>query len=176
VCSSDLRVALPVLAVLAIAPDVHLRAWATTVGEPRFITDRLYRTCLERDENTAIFPFAGHGDSMLWQADAGYWFRMTGGYVAPSPPESFRQPLAVGGIAVYGELPKGRVDLAREFVRLKQVSAVVVDERYRAPWLSALDGLGRPERVGGVLLWRLGGDGISRRTSSRCRTTPAAPA
>jgi hypothetical protein len=152
-----LRVLLPALAVLAILPNLHLRVWTTTVHEPSFISAGTYKQCLRRDENTAVFPFAGFGDSMLWQADSDFWFRMTGGYVAPTPPESFRQPPGVGDIAIFGRVPDHQVAPLLQFLRVKKVSAIVVDGSRPELWPSLLRGVAKPVSVGGVLVYRLHG-------------------
>jgi hypothetical protein len=79
---------LPVLAVAVIVPSL----WRTTYPSfsPRqperlaFFTDGTYKTCLGRDATVAIFPFGGGGDSLLWQAEAGFSFRLAGdGLQAP---------------------------------------------------------------------------------------------
>ena len=77
---------LPLLAVAVLVPSL----WRTTYPSfsptrPErlaFFTDGLYKTCLGRNETVAIFPFGG--DSLLWQAEAGFSFRMAGdGLQAP---------------------------------------------------------------------------------------------
>ena len=48
-----------------------------------FFADGLYRSCLGPDENVAVFPYGHAGDSMLWQAESGFGFRLAGGYLYP---------------------------------------------------------------------------------------------
>ena len=48
-----------------------------------FFADGLYRSCLGADENIAVFPYGHAGDSMLWQAESGFGFRLAGGYLYP---------------------------------------------------------------------------------------------
>ena len=38
-----------------------------------------------RNETVAIFPFGGGGDSLLWQAESGFWFRVAGDGLQPVP-------------------------------------------------------------------------------------------
>jgi hypothetical protein len=70
---------LPVLAVAALIPPV----WrADDVFHPprwSFFSEGLYKKCLPRDETVMIFPFGRWGDSLLWQAETGFWFKMVDG-------------------------------------------------------------------------------------------------
>ena len=72
-------VVLPVLAVLALVPPVwkadfvhHPQRWA-------FFSDEIYKVCIPRDETLLIFPFGRWGDTLLWQAESGFWFKMAEG-------------------------------------------------------------------------------------------------
>jgi hypothetical protein len=77
---------LPALAVAAIAPDVTRGYWASHPERWAFFTDRIYAQCFPKNENVAIFPFGMWGNSTLWQAESGFYFRIPEGYLAPSPP------------------------------------------------------------------------------------------
>ena len=70
---------LPVLAVAALVPPV----WrADDVSHPHrwsFFSEGLYKKCLPRNETVMIFPFGRWGDSLLWQAETGFWFKMAEG-------------------------------------------------------------------------------------------------
>src|SRR5690348_18126748 len=37
-------------------------------------------------------PICPRGDSMIWQADARFWFRIAGGYITPVVPPGFLEP------------------------------------------------------------------------------------
>src|SRR6266852_4762273 len=80
------RVVLPVLAIVALLPRPGSHSWITVADQPRFITDGLYRTCLDRGETVVVLPFGPTGDSMLWQAQSDYWFRLAGGFMRPDVP------------------------------------------------------------------------------------------
>jgi hypothetical protein len=77
---------LPALAVLAIAPDLGKAYWKVHPQRWAFFTQKQYKVCFPRNENVAIFPFGAWGDSTLWQAESGFYFRMPEGYLAPTPP------------------------------------------------------------------------------------------
>jgi hypothetical protein len=149
------RVVLPVLAVLALVPNLHAGTWRTTIKEPRFITSELYRACLRPSDNTLVLPIAQHGYSMLWQAEAGFRFRMAAGYIVASTPRSFRHPAGVAAIA-NGAIPDSPAPLL-EYVRLKHVTVILLDAQREGAWRSLLDRVATPTAVGGVLLYRLDG-------------------
>jgi len=150
------RIGLAALAVLFVAPN-YAGAWAVNVAEPSFVTQRLYETCIRRGENVAVFPFSRHGNSMLWQAQAGYWFRQAGGYVAPLPPASFQSPAGVADVAEFGPRSEQAVGPILQLVRLKDVDVVVVDGTDPEPWRSLLDRAKKPLHTGGAFLYRFHG-------------------
>jgi hypothetical protein len=136
------RIALPALAVVFLLPDLGLNVWASRVAEPSFITAGTYKHCLKKGSNVLVLPFGEFGNSMLWQAQTGFWFRQAGGHLAPGPPKAFESlPVATFG----------KPAPLRDYIAEKHVDAVVVDERTGADWLPFLEGA--PERVGGVLLY-----------------------
>lgn len=143
------RVVLPIVAVIALLPNVASHAWITQPDNPRFITDRIYRVCLHLGENTLVFPGGARGDSMLWQAESGFWFKIAVGYLSPIVPTSFR-----GFRAAHSAL--AQTTTARDILalaRAKHVHAIVIDRRHDQPWRSLLPG--QPLQVSGVLLFRV---------------------
>jgi hypothetical protein len=153
------QAALTLLAVLGLVPNPTADAWRTTVREPPFVTRKLYERCLAPSDNVLFLPFGRNGDSMLWQAGAGFRFRMASGYLSPSPPAAFTHPPAVAELARNGELPDDDLRPLREYVRLKRVTVIAVDARVKdvTPWPRLLRRLATPTAVGGVLLYRVGG-------------------
>ncbi len=150
-----LRWGLPALAVLAILPNPDAGAWRTQYTVPRFFTDSAYRACLEPDENILPLPVSSRSESMLWQAVSGYRFRMAGGYIAPLPPASFLRPAAVARVIDGYGLPPRKAAVLAAFIRAKNVTSVVVDAREAPLWEGALDRIAAPQRVGGVILYRI---------------------
>jgi hypothetical protein len=160
-----LRVLLPGLAVLALVPNVALREWAgpnvpTLVSStpphiPAFFGNGRYRDCLREGEIVLAFPFGSRGNSLIWQAQAGFWFRLAGGYVSLSVPESFKHPPGVARIASNDKPADITVDDLRQFVREKAVTAIVVDALASDPYRALLARLTRPRSVDGALVYRL---------------------
>ena len=149
------RVGACALAVLAILPNVSLGQWARRPAVPALLTSGLTRACLTRGENVLALPYGPRGDSMLWQVDAGFWFRMAGGYIAPYPPPAYTRPPSIQRIAADDLPPKVTVASLRLFVRRERVGAVVLDARREPFWRPLLARLARPQSLGGVLLYRL---------------------
>ncbi len=56
------RIALPVAAAIAIAPNLALGAWSRTLHVPNL-------DCFGPGETLLVFPFGSAGDSMIWQAE-----------------------------------------------------------------------------------------------------------
>jgi hypothetical protein len=152
-----LRVGLPALAVLAIAPNVTLAAWARSPHVPAFFTTGLHETCLRRGENVLIFPYGPRGDSMLWQAESGFWFRQAGGYVSPKVPDSFTSPPAIAHVTTADNPFELTLPAILELARLKGVSSILVGAAGPDPLRATLAPLGPPGRAGGTLVYRVPG-------------------
>jgi hypothetical protein len=157
------------LAVLAsLAPAAPLRP-SPVVATPAFFTTSAL-AALPRDEVALVVPFPRKGranQAMLWQTEAGMWFKMPGGYfvgqgpdgaaVREAPPTT--TSLALDRIQRGGRppdlTPALRQEMARDFARWHVRSVVLgpmPHRRVMAGFLSEL--LGRaPERVAGVELW-----------------------
>ena len=154
-----IRTALVVAAVIVLLPNPTTDAWSRTPSVPPFITHDLYKRCINRGENVLAFPFGPQGDSMLWQADTGFWFRMAGAWIAPTPPPSFMSPPGVADIAIYHAVPDTDAGPVREYVRLKKVSVILLDPAISdlVDWRRVLRKIERPVAVGGMLVYRLHG-------------------
>jgi hypothetical protein len=160
--SVALRVGLSALAVIALFPRPNSYAWITSPANPRFITDRSYQRCLHHGENTIVLPFGAEGNSMLWQAESNFWFRLAGGYLSPVIPDAFARFRIV-----HRGAPATAADVL-SLARAKGARAIVVDQSAGGRWRSLLPG--RPAAVGGVLVYRIGPRGlITQAASFGCR-------
>jgi hypothetical protein len=131
------------------------RDWARTSYVPALFATPLYRSYLHKGETILPLPQGALGDSLLWQVDSGFWFRIAGGYISPAIPTPFEHPPAVERIVANDMPPKITSASIRRFVELKNVTAVVLDDRNARTWKAVLAPLARPESVGGVLIYRL---------------------
>jgi hypothetical protein len=142
---------------------------ADRVDTPPFFTSPSVRA-LPRDGVTLVLPFAYRRIAlpMTWQAEAGMWFRMPGGYVITAQPDGRphfdTNPTSASMVftGIFRGKPPPRLTrpwrraLARDFVRWRVGSVVVGPMPNRAVMVEFLTDLlgARPEQVGGVYLWR----------------------
>jgi hypothetical protein len=79
---------LPVLAVAALVPAVWQPGFRTpALWKPQrlaFFTDGLYKQCIPRNETVMIFPFGINGDSLIYQAETDFRFRMAEDNLQPT--------------------------------------------------------------------------------------------
>jgi hypothetical protein len=164
----SLAVATALVVLAFLVPAAPLRPSEVVATPPFFTTSALTR--LPRDRVALVVPFPRKGranQAMRWQADAGMWFKMPGGYFAgqgadgaavrEAPPST--TSLALNRIERGGRPPRLtpalREELARDFARWRVRSVVLgpmPNRRAMAGFLADL--LGRPpERVAGVELW-----------------------
>jgi hypothetical protein len=150
-----LRVVLPVLAVIALLPQLQFGLWRVTPHVPAFFTAAAYRDCLQPGENVLIvLPQAESADALLWQARAGFRFRMAGGQISPEMPRSFTRYAAVRALRI-GFAPPRRAADVLAFARAKRAGTILIDGRYAQAYQWLRDGLGKVNEVGGMLVYRV---------------------
>jgi hypothetical protein len=163
-----LAVAVAAVVFASLAPP-HQFSAPPVVATPPFFTTAAVRS-LPRDSVVLLVPFPRKGRqnvAMVWQAEAGMWFKMPGGYfVGPDPGGGARHdaPSTTTAKALVraqaGQAPKLtpalRTAIAEDFATWRVASVVLGPTPHRqvvAEFLTEL--LGRPpEDVGGVQLWR----------------------
>ena len=69
--------------VLFTLPNLNASYWATNNDMPPFFKAGLYTHYLKPNDNVLFLPFGIDGNSELWQATTGLYFRMAGGYLGP---------------------------------------------------------------------------------------------
>lgn len=163
-----LAVAAAVLALAFLAPSAPLSS--APVATPEFFTGAAVTT-LPRDGVALVVPFPRKGrdnQAMLWQAQAGMWFKMPGGYfVGPGPDGgTLREAPPTTTSRVLDRIRRGgrppaltpalRRWIAADLARWRVASVVLgpmPNRRAMAGFLTDL--LGRPpEQLAGVELWR----------------------
>ncbi len=155
---SWLRVGLTALAVITLVPNLAWGAWARTPQVPSLFTTGLYKSCIGRGENVLTLPFGTLGDSMLWQARSHFWFRDAGGYISPLPPRRYDEFTGIYKIATEDSPPDVTTGDVLALVRLQHVSSIVLaDDGLAWRWKGVLSAFGRPQAVGGTLIYRLHG-------------------
>jgi hypothetical protein len=152
------------------------------VETPAFFTGPAVRS-LPRDSVVLVLPWAYRRTSlaMTWQAEAGLWYRMPGGYFI-GPQKDSDQPrfdaIPTSGSITYARIFTGaeppkltgpmRRALARDLVRWRVGSVVVGPMPNQAAMLRFLTELfgSEPQQVEGVYLWR---DPVPQLTDPRRR-------
>ena len=123
-----ITIALPALAMLALMPAFWRADYRTTPERWPFFTRSYYKICFPRNENVIVFPYGFWGNSMLWQAESGFWFRMAEGYVQPKPPAYYLREQMVQTLTYTFDTPSTDEILA--FARAKHVSRALTAESY----------------------------------------------
>lgn len=148
------RLLVTAAAIAALVPNVTLgNAWFKQPERPAFFTSGLYRQCFVPGDNVLMLPIPGQTDAMLWQAEAGYSFRMADGYISAVPPTGIPDWGGMVGFFVGAPLPS-----AQELIQWTQedgVTVILVDGPSEQSWRSVLAGVARPKKVGDVYLYRL---------------------
>ncbi len=137
---------LAALAVVMLYPNTDGPFWRTSFSEPAFFADGTVRHEVPQDATVLVIPFALNGDSMLWQADSGFWFRMPTGYVGT------RKPLAFGNWPIEDVLYSGQPGVDSEeqlkrYLGANDVRAVVVVKGTPGEWRALFAPLGPPHTV-----------------------------
>lgn len=84
------RMGLASLVLVSLLPNFRLNpGWTQTVRVPAFYHPALASKILPRHSTVLIWPYNTAGQSMIWQAESGFGFRMAGGYVAPANPSPY---------------------------------------------------------------------------------------
>lgn len=145
--------ALGALALVAIVPWVGSAYWKAPAYTPAFFETGEYRNHLREDDRVLPLPIIG--DSMRWQAQEDFPFKLVGGGVGAFPEEYRSYPAF--GMLISGEAGPNYAAEMRRFVRAKGTTAVVAEKNSIGPGRERLlESLGvAPRDVGGVLLYRL---------------------
>ena len=147
--------ALAGLGAVFLLPNLGYPGWAAPAATPAFIADKLYRAHLHEGDNVLVIPFGANGKSMLWQAEAGMYFRMAAGYGTGSlPRDFFRWPIAYTFYS--GRLIPGYAAQLRAYLAAHGVQEIVVADGTPGPWPQLFGSLGTdPVKTGGVVLYRV---------------------
>ncbi|MGH7933876.1 MAG: hypothetical protein ACREQN_12035 [Candidatus Binataceae bacterium] len=149
-----IKIAIAAVIVISLAPNLDAAFWSSPNDTPAFFTTSLYRQYLRPHETVVVLPYGMRGNSMLWQAESGMYFRMAGGYTGRLP-TAFAQWPVVKVLLEGAYLPNasGQFDA---FLAAHGVTAVIVDDRDQKLYAPFMAGTGMtPLDVGGVQLYRI---------------------
>ena len=149
------RVAAALAVIVSIAPNLSASFWTSALYVPPFFSDGLYAKYLSPGETVVVLPYGINGNSMAWQLQSGWYFKMAGGY-AGNPPVEFRQwPIVrafyrVGTVA----LPDAG-DQLKAFLATHRATAVLVDDREADIWRPLMATLNTaPVEAGAMTIYR----------------------
>jgi len=119
---------------------------------PAFVTAGLYRRYLRPGEIVVILTDRGNA-GMLFQAAAGFYFRIAGGYINASLTPVDAMPHA---ITLLAHPTRQALRLFDDYARASGLGAIVVEQAWEEPWmnLGRLDMRGIP--AGGVTIYPIG--------------------
>jgi dolichyl-phosphate beta-glucosyltransferase len=122
---------------------------------PAFITDGLYRQYLRPGETVVIVTYRGNA-GLLFQADAGFYFRIAGGFINASlTPRQDALPAVVGNLS---RATPARIRQFKDYIHSAGIGAVIVEQAWAQPWMLtvfAQAGL-RGTSAGGVTIYPTG--------------------
>jgi hypothetical protein len=145
------------LLALTLAPNPDRSLWVTRLDRPALFEGDRWRSVVRPHENVLTIPFSYDGQAMLWQEEAGFGFRLTGGYVSATLPEElWKYPIVR---TIYGApMPPFPEREVRALTRGRDVDVVLLRRGRPGPWASVLSStLGAPRSTGGMLAWRVRG-------------------
>ncbi|MCW3065573.1 MAG: hypothetical protein JWN32_2745 [Solirubrobacterales bacterium] len=149
------RWALAALALAALVPNETGLPWGTRLDAPPLLARGDLARYVPEGATVLALPFGIAGDSMTWQQEAGFRFRLAGGYPNWALPASYKRFSIIG--ALRGG-PAGRHAAARlrRFIRATGVSVIMLREGMPGDWQRLLGGLhARPVVTGGFAIYRL---------------------
>jgi hypothetical protein len=133
---------LAVAAILWDAPTAHEAVNPVPIGYrppatmrpvnqlPAFITAGLYRRYLRPGETVVVVTHRGNA-GMLFQADAGFYFRIAGGFVNAS----LTRYTIPHPVLLVAHPSRPAIQLFADYVRSAGVGAVIVEQAWADPWM-----------------------------------------
>jgi hypothetical protein len=167
------RWVLAALAVISLAPNVTV-PWASRVDSPALMREPLLARYVPSGATVLALPFGMSGDSMYWQLESGFRFRLAGGYVSWALPTPYRHQ------SILHELigrPPGGSELARLCAFLSTTGARVMLLREGTPgdWPAIMHAVPvRPRRAGGFAIYDLASMFGPRRACAAAAVSTAA--
>jgi hypothetical protein len=98
---------------------------------PPFITQGLYRRYIKPGETVVIVTHRGNA-GMLFQAAAGFYFRIAGGFINASltPPDALPHPIT---LAAHPSM--GADQVFADYLKTARVGAILVEQAWEEPWM-----------------------------------------
>lgn len=149
------RWALAALAVAAVAADVPALSIGMS-GTPAFIATGQYRTYLA--PGATVVVASSHGNAgERWQAEAGFYFRLAGGFINAAINGRTDLPAPVADLADHPVTPTS-ISSFHRYVTTDKISAILVDAGSPPKWSWKLRRVGlhplaKGRPIGGVIIY-----------------------
>jgi hypothetical protein len=146
--------AVAALSIAFLVPNLGAGLWRGQQPNPAFFTTHEYRSVLTPGETVLVLPWGQLGNSMLWQAETGMWFRMAGGYLNPKVPADYESDPLFPALFRHA---RPDPQTLRSFLTRRHVGAVILDPALpRERWPQTLAALGlKRMSLGGVWFYRV---------------------
>ncbi len=143
-----------VIAVGLLIPNIGSGLWRTDLQNPSLFTTSAYRQVTARGSTVLALPFAQIGQSMLWQAETGFYFKLADGYVGALAPLDWARDLGSPPLSQFGV--RAAPAALRGFRVARGVRTVLLDADEAGTWPPVLAALGLHSRLlGGVLVYQV---------------------
>ncbi|HYM46187.1 MAG TPA: hypothetical protein VES65_08525 [Solirubrobacteraceae bacterium] len=166
------RWALFAVVAVTLAPNVTGFTWGSLVDAPPLMTTGTLARYVPAGATVIALPFGINGNSMYWQVEADFRFRMAGGYVSLAIPAEYGRQTIVRELL--GNKPRRNVlwRLCR-FISMTHAGFILLRDRTSGYWPLVLGPLHiRAERVGGFAILNLAG---IQNAGHACHAPPLAP-
>jgi len=131
------RYALATAIAVFMLPNLDYRFWTSPIDLPSFFAHDTFSNFIQKNDVVVTLPYENRGNSMLWQAEADFDFRMAGGYTGPAIIDEFQKWPIVNSLYWGGEIADGTTQLGA-FLVAHDVRDVIVQEKRAAEYLPVL--------------------------------------
>jgi hypothetical protein len=140
------------LMTIFLCPNLYSGFWIDKNDTPRFFGRGEFHHYLNHQDNIILLPYGINGRSMLWQAAAGFYFRMAGGWTSITPLEFQSWPI-VNAMLTRSYIPEMTKQL-RAFMAAHDVQRILVTDHESGFWEPMLAPLDRsPIAADGIVIY-----------------------
>ncbi len=153
--------------MVSLLPNLRADLWATPVDRPPLLSSPALAHYVPRGSTVLALPFGINGDSMYWQVQADFAFRLAGGYVGWALPREYQGRSIIREL--YGNPPRRELEKRLcAFIALTHTSVVLLRTHTRGDWKAILGPLGvKPTTRGGFAVYSIHGSACA---SGRARS------
>lgn len=150
------KVMLAGICLVFVAPSFfHLRS--SDIGHvnfPHFFRRGEYKRYLDRNDNVLVLPYMFRQDSLLWQTQTHFYFRLAATRLG-LPPAEFSSWPVLSTLDTGDEIVDFREQL-NAFLGAHQIKAIIVDPIDNGPWKRLMSEAGlSPREIGGIFFYKV---------------------